>query len=64
MTEQERIADLERQLAAERQAREAVEARLYAGCQSCIYEPRNRCPDQCDGCTIWAALVTAGIEHE
>lgn len=60
----ERIAELQGRLGAERQAREAVEARLYAGCQDCIYEPRNRCPDQCSGCTIWTALVTAGIEHE
>lgn len=56
------IRKLWRQLAAEREARQEAEARLYAGCQNCMYEPHNRCADQCEGCTVWEALVRAGIE--
>ena len=41
-----------------------VEALLYRGCNDCIYEPRNRNSDQCDGCDVWYGLLRAGIETE
>ena len=53
---EKRVSDLERTLC-------GVVAALKDGCADCIYaKPRHA--EQCQGCTVWEALVAAGIEPQ